>query len=52
MSFGVSIEDDSLVTPMSLVHPLYPIKSAETFEWDEVFPPDELGSGSETHLML
>ena len=46
-----------LITPMALAHSLHPIKrrlgiSAETCELDDVFPPDDLGSGPYTPFII
>ena len=50
MVFGLEQGVGGLITPMALPHPLHPIKavrgiSAETCGLDDVFPPDDLGSG-------
>ena len=46
-----------LITPIALAHPLHPLKagrgiSAEPCGLDDVFPPDELGSGPCTPFII
>ena len=47
------MEDGSLITPMALAHPLYPIKSRlrnkrRNLRVDDVYPPYGISSGPET----
>ena len=46
-----------VITPILLAHPLHPIKAgrgigAETCGVDDVFPPDDLGSGPCTPFII
>ena len=50
MFFGLEQEDGSFITPMGLALPLLPLEagrgiSAETCGLEDVFLPDDLGSG-------
>ena len=57
MVFGLEQEDGRANNPISLAHPLHPIRSrwrknAETCGLDDVFPPDDLSSGQHTQFII
>ena len=57
MVFELEQEDESVITPMALAHILHPLEacrgiSAKTFGLDDVFPPDDLGSGPYSQLRI
>ena len=57
MVFGLEQEDGRANNPISLAHPLHPIRSrwrknAETWGLDHVFPPDDLSSGQHTQFII
>ena len=57
MVFGLEQEDGSFDYTHGLAHPLHPIKtgrgiSTETCGLDDVFPPDDLGSGLCTPFII